>query len=134
MKGESAVVSGDLFRDQTDHPPYKESKGRCLAPAIVEFPPELDTPAFREKWEEWLSYRAQRKLQKLVPKSIAAKLKELAPFGEIVAIAEIDRSIANGWQGIFPPKKSEGSTTLQKAPVPLSIGRRAYSHSTKPNN
>jgi hypothetical protein len=67
-------------------------------------PPPLDTPAFREKWESWHEYRRQRKLPKLTPIGAASQLAKLAKWGEPAAIAALDQSISQGWQGVFEPK------------------------------
>ena len=70
----------------------------------IEFPPELDTTEFRGAWAEFTAYRTDRKLPKLKPVSINAKFREMATWGEAVAIEQIGATIANGYQGIFPPK------------------------------
>lgn len=74
-------------------------------------PAGLATDAFRAKWVEYVTYRRERKLQRLGPRSVDEKWKELEKLGEIAAIEAIRHSIANGWTGIFParngaPKKS----------------------------
>ncbi|MCW5558035.1 MAG: hypothetical protein KIT22_09440 [Verrucomicrobiae bacterium] len=70
----------------------------------IEFPPELDTPAFREAWAGYEAYRKQRRSKPLLPVSATAKLAELAGWGESVALEAIRETISNGWQGIFRPK------------------------------
>jgi len=67
-------------------------------------PPEIDTPAFRAKWDEWLAYRRERGLGRYTPRSVTAKLKACASWGEVLAIQAIDAAIEQGWQGFFRPK------------------------------
>lgn len=68
------------------------------------FPPVLDTPEFRSKWQEWETYRKQKK-QALTPIGRKRKLTALAKVGVQEAIAQIDQSIEQGWQGLFPLKQ-----------------------------
>lgn len=67
----------------------------------VPFPLPLDTPAFRALWQEWLSYRKGRRLS-CRPECLARQLKHLASFGVEVATEAVERSLRNGWQGLFP--------------------------------
>jgi hypothetical protein len=58
---------------------------------------------FRQAWDNWLQYRS-RELKKPVTKTSAARqLKMLASLTEQQAITSIERSICNGWIGLFPP-------------------------------
>ena len=66
------------------------------------FPEELDTPDFRKAWSEWVAYRRESK-KKLTMSTITRQLGSLARMGEEEAIASIDRSISNGWTGLFVP-------------------------------
>ncbi len=67
------------------------------------FPKEIDTPAFREAWGEWMTYR--RELRKpLKETTVTRQLKFLAKQGEELAVLSIHESIRNGWQGLFEPK------------------------------
>lgn len=70
----------------------------------VPFPANLDTPAFRAAWDEWTAYRRERKLSPWKPRTVKAKLAELSAWGAERAVAAIQSSIANGYQGIFEPK------------------------------
>lgn len=72
----------------------------------VESPVEgLDTQA----WERWLEYRKQIR-KPLKPVSIPAAQRELAAFGCDQA-AVVEKSIANGWQGLFPLKDNGNAGT-----------------------
>lgn len=100
------------------------------------FPAALDTPAFRVAWSEWTAYRRERKLGKWAPRTVKAKLAELAALGEPAAIQSIRDSIGNGWHGLFAPKTIGAATNaaadverLQAGgkidnPAPVSIQSR----------
>lgn len=60
-----------------------------------------------EAWEKWLEYRKKRK-PAIKPESMAAAQRELAAFGDQQAIV-VDHSIANGYQGLFEPKRANGA-------------------------
>jgi uncharacterized protein YdaU (DUF1376 family) len=69
-------------------------------------PSELNTEQFKEAWTKYVSYRKERK-KPLYQSSMEAKWKQIAAWGEQQAIASINNTIANGWQGIFPPQNTE---------------------------
>ena len=54
-------------------------------------------------WDEWVAYRQEQK-KPVSERSAKMSLKELEKMGVTRAIAAINHSIANGWQGIFEPK------------------------------
>jgi hypothetical protein len=67
-----------------------------------EIPTELDTTEFRQAWGQWVKHRAEIG-KKLRPTSTQQQLSRLKGFGHDRAIAAINHSIANGWQGIHEP-------------------------------
>jgi excisionase family DNA binding protein len=68
-----------------------------------ELPKVLDTPDFRKAWAEWLDYRRAKK-KPVSKKAVPRQLKQLASYGERGAIASIEDSIRNDYQGLFAPK------------------------------
>lgn len=87
---------------------------------------ELDHAAFPwldlQAWHTWEEYRKQKK-QKLTPLSIKKQLAFLEQHkGEHVDI--INRSIMNGWTGLFPLRKDYQKPSPQK--VEAAVGK--YSH------
>lgn len=74
------------------------------------FPPALDTKEFRAAWAEWLAFRREAKHKPVSEKAAAKKLDELAAIGSQRAVAAINNSIANDYQGIFEP----GTTNAKK--------------------
>lgn len=88
-----------------------EKRSKEYDPHTATLPRELDTPEFRSVWIEWFDYRKERKIRKLTSKSIEAKLNEMTAWGSDVAAAQIRKSIANGWQGIFAPGPESGKSS-----------------------
>lgn len=78
-------------------------------------PPELpfDSDKFRSAWDEWIQYLKQKK-KTPTPITIKRQLNKLSKLTEDDAIITINKSIDNGWQGLFPPsgggRKPDGGT------------------------
>jgi hypothetical protein len=62
----------------------------------------FDSAVFRDAWNDWVQHRKE-KHKPITPLSAKKSLAQLAKMGEARAIAAINYSIANGWQGIFEP-------------------------------
>jgi predicted transcriptional regulator len=68
--------------------------------------------AFRDAWAKWLDYRAQHKIKSYAsPDSMNAVIRKHAELcgTEAAFIQSIEQSIANTWQGLFVPKKSQAA-------------------------
>lgn len=79
----------------------------------IQFPANLQTSLFQQVWNAFLDYRKAGKFKPLQPASIKAQLKNLSAMGHDEAIEAINNSIANGWQGIFPPKGQKPTEARQ---------------------
>ena len=80
------------------------NEGKREESACAPFPQSLDVPAFQEAWENWLAHRkATRK--PVTPQSAKLQLAKCEAWGVEVAVRTINRSIENGWQGLFPSKE-----------------------------
>lgn len=79
-------------------------------------PEGLDTPEFSAVWERFVSYRKRQKYKPLLPESIDALWRKMSAWGIEAAIAQIEDTISNGWQGVFAPKA--GSKPV-KPPGPI---------------
>lgn len=64
----------------------------------------FDSPEFATAWSNWLTYRKQSKKPYHSDLSVDIALRRLGRFSEGEAIEMIDRSISNGWQGLFELK------------------------------
>lgn len=68
----------------------------------TDLPAELNTQEFKEAWAKFVEYRKERK-KPIYQVSMVAKWKQIAAWGVEPAIEAVNNSIANCWQGIFPP-------------------------------
>ena len=92
----------------------KKSPSKSFADQI---PEQLKTPEFAAQWLEWENFR--RKKRCAVSQIAATKqFKLLAEYDATTAAAIIAFSIANDYQGLFPPKNRPAASTN---------GRRDYS-------
>lgn len=85
----------------------------------------FDTPEFREAWELWLQYRSDTKKPYATPISMQQALRELSNYTEEIAIESIHRSLAAGWQGLFPKSIYHEQQKHRK------IGQARVNHSGK---
>jgi len=97
----SGSGEGGLGETKTDDPP---------------FPDDLATDNFRAAWDDWTAYRREARLKAYVPRGIKQQLKRLKEFGHDRAIAAIDHSIAQQFQGIYEPSgRGAGRTSSETA-------------------
>lgn len=76
-------------------------------------PAHLHTETMQNKWLEWEAYR--RKQRKTISEAAAKKqMLLLQTLSEADAIAAIDQSIANDYQGLFPPKNNHNTPNHRK--------------------
>lgn len=69
-------------------------------------PSPLDTPEFRAAWAEWLAYRKERRLAGYKPIGLAKLLNRLAAMGAAGAVAALEHSMSQNYQGVWEPKGS----------------------------
>lgn len=91
------------FRNYTesglDSKPTKERKKENN----IEVPENLNTEEFLATWKDWLAYRKEIK-KTMTERTQKMQLKKLSGYSVGIAIAMIEQSIENGWQGIFDLK------------------------------
>lgn len=113
-------------------PPGGGTKPTKPVPVEVPVPPEIDSPQFREAWCEYVSYRRERKLPALVPRSVAGQYAKLARWGPEGALESIRNTISNGWQGLFDPKESKNGKQPARdnsgPPPAAGVGESRRSH------
>lgn len=80
-----------------------ERKARAPAAPLVSIPSNLDTPEFKAAWSGWIADRRERR-KPMTDRAAELALRRLAEWGPERAVAAIEHSIANGWQGIFEPQ------------------------------
>lgn len=100
LRGEDATEAQPSKRDRRPADPGGES---------VPIPPEIDCPRFRTAWTNWLACRrAKGKRFAVTARAAEVQLRNLLPLGIDAAIACVEHSIANGYQGLFPEKYQRG--------------------------
>jgi len=71
--------------------------------------------SFSTAWQEWLSYRKERRLPSYKPmglKKTLSRLIQLADNNEAEAIKIIDYSISQNYQGLFKEKSYAGNNNI----------------------
>lgn len=96
-------------------PPQPPDPGQKPAPMLP-----FQSGAFRTAWENWAKHRAEKR-QKLTPTTIASQFKKLEAMGEARAIAALEHSTTQGYQGIFEP--SGGANGQQSRPSGPGVGQ-----------
>ena len=103
--------------DMNIHRTSKNIQKGASLPELV-LPDNLNNEEFRLAWSEWVEFRREIK-KKLTPSTVSKQLKELATWGSAKSIQAINRSIRNGWQGLFEssqrPGKAVGSNEAEQA-------------------
>jgi len=81
------------------------------------YPTELNIDA----WNEYIEYRKESKIRKLTLKGEDKQIEKIIRFGGYDTQQQvINETIANGWQGLFPPKqksreyKSKATTFIDR--------------------
>ena len=90
-----------------DVKPSRKTKTRWTEEAAP-IPPTLNTPEFRQVWQSWIAYRDERKPAVTIT-AAKEQLALLDSLGHNQAILSIRASIANQWQGLFPPKNQSNA-------------------------
>ena len=81
-------------------------------------------PGFASAWDDWIAYRREARHKAWSPRSIKTQLGQLGKLTESEAIEVINRSIANGWQGLFPEKAKTNGNEISDADADATIGAR----------
>lgn len=76
----------------------------------------FSSEAFSKAWQSWIDYRKELK-KPLKDATVKAQWNEFKKWGEAGAIASIEQSIKNGWQGLFEPRigYNKGNTNVLTA-------------------
>ena len=89
-----------------------KGKGKGNSKNDIKLP--FESEKFKEAWDHWVAFRKESR--KPMPETtIAAQIKKMEAWGEAKSIATIQRSIENGWTGLFPDDKA-GTTPTTDVP------------------
>ena len=112
-KGNSSSSSSSSSSENKKPPLPPKGKARkskpSFDPASYPLPKHIDTPEVRSVWRDWCNHRSQKK-QKITEETAKRAVNKLAGWGASRAIAAMEHSIANGWQGIFEPDDNRNGT------------------------
>ncbi|MDB4731516.1 hypothetical protein OAF98_03840 [Planctomicrobium sp.] len=110
--GKSELVNPDArnptYRTSNKHP--KEHPKGHFRPEEVRMPETLSVPGFQSAWMEWCSYRRESK-KPISKRAAHLQIAQLSKVGPDAAVAAIQKSILNDWQGLFPSDNIKGETT-----------------------
>lgn len=92
-----------------------ESSKNKVVPFSELISEQFSIPDFIETWHEWVDYR--KEIRKTMKKTTASRqLKMLSKYDVATAIKMLDRSMTNGWTGIFElDRKVKGKPTSTDA-------------------
>lgn len=71
-------------------------------------PDPLKTPEFVRAWQQWMTFRRGMKKPGNWLTMFQAQLKFLARYDAKTAVEILEKSITNGYQGLFEPKENRG--------------------------
>lgn len=92
-----------------------ENENENACGAVVEY---FNISPFEKKLNEWIMYRKQigKSLKKITRERLPGHVLQLAGGVEEVAMKIIDKSINNGWQGLFPLDQNDiANGTISKS-------------------
>jgi len=112
--------SEDASRAQKER--KKERKKERTPPVLHEFPKAF-SPKLRTAFLDWIEYREQAKIKGAHDTEIgwSRLMKKWGSIPEARALAAIDNSITNGYQGIYEPKTPALKLTTPPTTTPLKV-------------
>lgn len=105
-------IGDDLEFEPAPAPPPKPRK---KADPEVEISASLNTPEFVTAWTEFIAHRKEIK-KPMTPMAMKKQMNALESLGPARAIAAINHSIRNGWQGIFEPDSASPPVKTVQTP------------------
>jgi len=86
----------------------KQTKRAQHEAAVFAFAlPEKYSVQFAEAWQEFCDHRADMGNAWLTERALKLLLKTIEPLSEGEAITALNKSVANGWKGVFPEKSKQ---------------------------
>jgi hypothetical protein len=116
---QTGVPRGAVKGERTGEPGATKKKERQKKEddiAALAIPEVLETDRFIAAWGRWKRHRSEIN-KPLKPASAETLLSKLAGWGEPRAVAAIEHSLSNGWQGIFEPASVDDSGQIQLSRV-----------------
>lgn len=111
----SSLVSSSLGVESSREETKGGERGGAAGAAVVVLHESL--PA--EEWEQWMSLRRKRRWP-IDALTLGKQLEILKPCDTATQRQIINASINAGWQGLFPPKHTNGSTRKPQQDAPTT--------------
>lgn len=109
---DGSVQNGQMLISETT----SETTPETNKEAPVEIPDSLRREfVFVKTWEEFIEYRKAKK-KKLSPTGASKLLVKLSQFPVATAVAMLNQSMENDWQGVFELKNGNGRHSAPPAP------------------
>ena len=89
-------------------PQSKPKQAPAKEPALGE--PWASNEQFMAAWNEWCSYRKERKLPMYKSVALKKRLSEVEEHGVDAFVAAVNKSISNNWNGLFYDKKKAATS------------------------
>lgn len=86
-------------------------------------PEKLDTPQFRQAWDDWLGFRKELGV-KMTPTTASRQFAKLGKHPPPTAVAMLEQSMCNGWRGLFEVKQSQNGQHAPQKRVYVGEGGR----------
>ncbi len=119
---ETAKTKGKTREDPGKAPENRDRTNNQDSPiGEYKLPPELDNPQFRKAWNAWVADRKERK-KPLTKEAVKRQLSKLKTFGSDRAVAAIDFSIMNSYQGIYEENQGRGRSGNGRHPIDRNAG------------
>jgi len=111
---EIAVGGGKKLPTYNKEDNKEDKDTRNSAPWVTPLP--FSSEEFSKAWQSWIDYRKQMK-KPILQATMEAQWKSFALWGEQKSIIAIELSIAQGWQGLFEPARSQGGKGKASKPL-----------------
>jgi len=110
--GENVTVGSFQKRDQSKSKSKSKSKNKNKNKDSP-LPPDFQTPEFQSAWTEWQAFRNEQR-KPMTASTIKKQIALFQTIGHDAAIASINQSIRNGWQGLFDPRREDSRRPARK--------------------
>ena len=129
---QSTVLAPPVNRVDPNH--HEPSDEPSIEPSLVELPENLQTAVFLTTWELWKKHRKEIK-KPLKPTTEKMQLKKMSEFGLVRAVAALEFSIMQGYEGIFEPRyqpsdKSTPPSGRTATQIIMGMGNKRQSEMT----
>lgn len=126
LDGTVTITCRRIAREETKQAKARQRVERCRG-AIMPLAKEMQAlPALAAKWEQWVHFR-KTEMRKLFPpttqkEQMAKCIQEAREYGEQAAVDMLQRSIDNGWSGVFGTKERAQRRGPQRMEIPPADG------------